>query len=619
MKITITADGRKLTSTTNGQPLTSGSVGIEATFVLSADYDGLAVTAVFSAGETQVDVVLTSPNCIVPWEVLQTAKETLFVGVVGKNGSGEIVIPTVWGRVGVIECGTVAEGIDPQDPTPDIAAQLLQIAQETVARAETAETTATEAAAAAGESATAAGEAKTDAETAAQDAETARQAIEDLSVEAHEDPDGPSVEKTVDPETGAVTLDFGIPPAPEVPVQSVNGKTGAVQLTIDDIPDGEIYARTTTAQVQQIGTNADDIEDIKAKIPTEASAQNQLADKAFVNDALSPYRTASDQDVIDEAQDDRLDDLEQTTTAATIGPAPIVTFDASAADMPLKQVLVDIEPVQDTSGGDPSPTHICPISGWTGCNISQSGADTSDPAVIPISWQSEAGTVYGGTLDVTNGVLTVDMAMVDLGSLAWSAVNETNDTSAGGLASTLKKPSSNSKAANMICSAYQVVARNNIAEKTILANTGGAVVVRDSSYAGMTGAQVASALSGVQLVYELATPIEITITPTEVTTLLGTNNIWADCGDVTVTYGAYLETLKASLDHTNGELDTLRACIAPIEDGATASQAYAAGAYFFRNRQFCTALTAISSGAAFTLGTNYQATTVAAALIALQS
>lgn len=752
MKITITADGRKLTSTTNGQPLTSGSVGIEATFVLSADYDGLAVTAVFSAGETQVDVVLTSPNCIVPWEVLQTAKETLFVGVVGKNGSGEIVIPTVWGRVGVIECGTVAEGIDPQDPTPDIAAQLLQIAQETVARAETAETTATEAAAAAGESATAAGEAKTDAETAAQDAETARQAIEDLSVEAHEDPDGPSVEKTVDPETGAVTLDFGIPPAPEVPVQSVNGKTGAVQLTIDDIPDGEIYARTTTAQVQQIGTNADDIEDIKAKIPTEASAQNQLADKAFVNDALSPYRTASDQDVIDEAQDDRLDDLEQTTTAATIGPAPIVTFDASAADMPLKQVLVDIEPVQSGSG-DPSPENVRPITGWTGCKLLKTGQnllydieytngttagvqytklsdgsylatgtitgksaryliggywgrtfkpgkyqvscdgvssngirlilayvqrygqsvkyiDITTPNVkhafeieptgylysayfrgettetqvntvlkpllllqknagsewepvqyttYPITFPTEAGTVYGGTLDVTNGVLTVDMAMVDLGSLAWSAVNETNDTSAGGLASTLKKPSSNSKAANMICSAYQVVARNNIAEKTILANTGGAVVVRDSSYAGMTGAQVASALSGVQLVYELATPIEITITPTEVTTLLGTNNIWADCGDVTVTYGAYLETLKASLDHTNGELDTLRACIAPIEDGATASQAYAAGAYFFRNRQFCTALTAISSGAAFTLGTNYQATTVAAALIALQS
>ena len=121
------------------------------------------------------------------------------------------------------------------------------------------------------------------------------------------------------------------------------------------------------------------------------------------------------------------------------------------------------------------------------------------------------------------------------------------------------------------------------------------------------------------IVFELVSPVVVPLSAQQITTLLGTNNVWADCGDVTVTYGAYLETLKACLDRTNGELDTLRACIAPIEDGATASQAYAAGAYFFRNGQFCTALTAISVGAAFTLGTNYQATTVAAALIALQS
>ena len=45
-------------------------------------------------------------------------------------------------------------------------------------------------------------------------------------------------------------------------------------------------------------------------------------------------------------------------------------------------------------------------------------------------------------------------------------------------------------------------------------------------------------MSGVQLVYELATPIEVDLTPTEITTLLGTNNIFADCGDTTVDYYA---------------------------------------------------------------------------------
>ena len=47
-----------------------------------------------------------------------------------------------------------------------------------------------------------------------------------------------------------------------------------------------------------------------------------------------------------------------------------------------------------------------------------------------------------------------------------------------------------------------------------------------------------NAMSGVQLCYELATPIEVDLTPAEITTLLGTNNIFADCGDTTVSYYA---------------------------------------------------------------------------------
>ena len=51
--------------------------------------------------------------------------------------------------------------------------------------------------------------------------------------------------------------------------------------------------------------------------------------------------------------------------------------------------------------------------------------------------------------------------------------------------------------------------------------------------------------------------------------------------------------------------------IAPIEDGTKASQAYAIGKYFVRNRQLCKAKTAIASGATFTLNTNYVTTTIA--------
>lgn len=44
------------------------------------------------------------------------------------------------------------------------------------------------------------------------------------------------------------------------------------------------------------------------------------------------------------------------------------------------------------------------------------------------------------------------------------------------------------------------------------------------------------------IAYEINTPTTITLTPTEVTTLLGDNNIWADCGDINITYMAIPQT-----------------------------------------------------------------------------
>ena len=51
----------------------------------------------------------------------------------------------------------------------------------------------------------------------------------------------------------------------------------------------------------------------------------------------------------------------------------------------------------------------------------------------------------------------------------------------------------------------------------------------------MTGDEFKSAMSGVQLCYELATPLTYQLTPQTVTALVGQNYVWADTGDVTVT------------------------------------------------------------------------------------
>jgi hypothetical protein len=59
---------------------------------------------------------------------------------------------------------------------------------------------------------------------------------------------------------------------------------------------------------------------------------------------------------------------------------------------------------------------------------------------------------------------------------------------------------------------------------------------------------------------------------------------------------------------TKGKVNT--DAIAPTEDGATASQAYAVGSHFLRGGKYCTAIAAISNGGTFTLNTNYKVTRV---------
>ena len=152
-----------------------------------------------------------------------------------------------------------------------------------------------------------------------------------------------------------------------------------------------------------------------------------------------------------------------------------------------------------------------------------------------ISWQSEAGTVYGGTLDVVSGELVVDRAMVDLGTLNWVVFDA--NTSLFSTNDLVNNKSTNSGA---ISSMYPITSQGFAAmdDKTMRGTVSDLTlwVIRDTAYTD--AASFKTAISGVQLVYELATPITYHLTPTEVKSLLGTNNVWADTGDVEVEYRA---------------------------------------------------------------------------------
>ena len=150
-------------------------------------------------------------------------------------------------------------------------------------------------------------------------------------------------------------------------------------------------------------------------------------------------------------------------------------------------------------------------------------------------------TVYGGTLDVVSGVLTDKMGVVDLGTLNWqyngSSPYKWFYTSA--LASTIKPVATNLDKANILSPIYEVTTRAAVGadeskDYAIWLDRDKYIGVRDSRYT--SAAAFKTAMSGVQLVYELATPTTYTLTPTEVSTLLGENNVWCDSGIVDVTY-----------------------------------------------------------------------------------
>lgn len=154
----------------------------------------------------------------------------------------------------------------------------------------------------------------------------------------------------------------------------------------------------------------------------------------------------------------------------------------------------------------------------------------------PVSWQTEAGTVYGGTVDLVTGVLTVTMADINLGSLPWS-YNSSNNRFQSAVNSAVGWPSN--VVANAICSQYKTVTFDSLymGGDGVLAFDATNLRIRDTRYTDPTAFK--SAINGVQLVYELATPTTYQLDPVQVACLLGHNNVWADCGDIEeVTYKA---------------------------------------------------------------------------------
>ena len=153
-----------------------------------------------------------------------------------------------------------------------------------------------------------------------------------------------------------------------------------------------------------------------------------------------------------------------------------------------------------------------------------------------ITFPTEARTVYGGTLDMLSGVLTVDKGYTNLGSLNY--VNDGRDRMFTGdlYGIAVGKPSN--EIADIISNVFKAASNNHTyihkSDGIISMGPTGNIYIYDSRYTDP--ADFKTAISDAQLVYPLANPQTYQLDPHALKAIRGTNNIWSDAGDATVRF-----------------------------------------------------------------------------------
>ena len=184
-------------------------------------------------------------------------------------------------------------------------------------------------------------------------------------------------------------------------------------------------------------------------------------------------------------------------------------------------------------------SNICPITGWTGCTVTNANMlDSSDPDyhadTYSFTFPDEAGTVYGGTLDVLTGVLTVDKCYVKGSNCTWSS-NATYANTYNGV-HTLAPSIDNDTGGKS--SAYVQYTSASVASHDYgfaTANNGNRTIyVKNKDISDLS--EFRTHIANIEFVYDLRTPVTYQLTPQQVSSLIGENNIYCSTGNVSVEY-----------------------------------------------------------------------------------
>ena len=235
-----------------------------------------------------------------------------------------------------------------------------------------------------------------------------------------------------------------------------------------------------------------------------------------------------------------------------------------------------------------------------------------------VDWEDEAGTVYGGTLDVTTGLLTVETVGKTLDGTEGFTLSTTGNyrrfqKTFSGLDWAAFKDNSIPFSSHFervgTSTAERLWGTFRISNDEYLIffdnDPGSGTTMADADAFNTWLATQKTNGTPVQVCYDLDTPVTYQLTPTEVNTLLGVNNIWADTGGVTVEYRA--DTTLYIRKLTGAEADM-------VADANIAS-----GKYFMVGNSLYISTAAIASGEAIVPGTNCTLTNLAEALNALNT
>ena len=211
---------------------------------------------------------------------------------------------------------------------------------------------------------------------------------------------------------------------------------------------------------------------------------------------------------------------------------PVVIEDG--ADMAVVAISASILPVQSGSG-EPSPDNVRTISARSACTLTVRGDSEGEGADYTGNWETEAGPIYGGALNLTTGELTVDRVMLVLSDLTWSwhAATQSYTVNRG-----TDKPVL--KSGPIVCEKLPYVPRPSLPTAAVgisISDSGTSLFAKDGVNSGEDGTSAFMAgIQDVKAVFYLAESLSYQLDPVEVRTLLGVNTIQATTGPVTVSY-----------------------------------------------------------------------------------